>query len=62
MDSFKLTTPDLQVCNTVAHKSRKFKLTTERKPDHVLKEVDVLVIGGGPAALGLLVNAFKTNR
>jgi hypothetical protein len=22
----------------------------------------VLVIGGGPAALGLLVNAFKTNR
>jgi succinate dehydrogenase/fumarate reductase flavoprotein subunit len=26
------------------------------------KEVDVLVIGGGPAALGLLINAFKSNR
>jgi len=26
------------------------------------KEVDVLVIGGGPAALGLIINALKTNR
>ncbi len=26
------------------------------------KTVDLLVIGGGPAALGLLVNAVKTNR
>jgi hypothetical protein len=26
------------------------------------RTVDVLVIGGGPAALGLLVNAMKTNR
>lgn len=24
--------------------------------------MDVLVLGGGPAALGLLVNAYKTNR
>ena len=28
----------------------------------VTKSVDVLVIGGGPAALGMLVNAVKTNR
>lgn len=27
-----------------------------------MKEVDVLVIGGGPASLGLVINAFKTNR
>jgi pyruvate/2-oxoglutarate dehydrogenase complex dihydrolipoamide dehydrogenase (E3) component len=26
------------------------------------KQVDVLIIGGGPAALGILVNAVKTNR
>ena len=28
----------------------------------MVKEVDVLIVGGGPAALGLLVNSFKTNR
>ena len=27
-----------------------------------IKEVDILVIGGGPAALGLLINAWKSNR
>lgn len=27
-----------------------------------MREVDVLVIGGGPASLGLMINAFKTNR
>jgi hypothetical protein len=26
------------------------------------RTVDILVIGGGPASLGLLVNAMKTNR
>ena len=26
------------------------------------KDVDLLIIGGGPAALGLLINAFKSNR
>lgn len=26
------------------------------------KRVDVVVVGGGPATLGLLCNAFKTNR
>ena len=26
------------------------------------RQVDVLIIGGGPAALGILVNAVKTNR
>ncbi len=42
-------------------KSRKVKHRLTEK-DYLCKEVDVLVLGGGPAALGLLINAFKTNR
>ena len=26
------------------------------------REIDILIIGGGPASLGLLLNAYKTNR
>ena len=27
-----------------------------------MKEVDILIVGGGPAALGFLCNAAKVNR
>jgi hypothetical protein len=53
----------VHVSNTIAHKPRKFKLGKPYETSSsVVKEVDVLVIGGGPAALGLLINAYKTNR
>lgn len=40
------------------------KVLKASKPekDVVTKEVDVLLIGGGPAALGFMLNAYKTNR
>jgi len=36
--------------------------SSSKNKHETFKDVDVLVIGGGPAALGLLLNAFKTNR
>jgi len=37
-------------------------LSRKADPTKTMREVDVLVVGGGPASLGLLINAFKTNR
>lgn len=39
-------------------RARKIKIY-QKEP---IKEVDILVIGAGPAALGLLINAWKSNR
>ena len=35
---------------------------TQLKNEGLVKQVDVLVIGGGPAALGLIINSIKNNR
>lgn len=37
-------------------------LHTYKSNGVVTKDVDVLVIGGGPASLGFLLNAYKSNR
>lgn len=50
--------------NNLAMTVNKPKVLKASKPDKdiVTKEVDVLLIGGGPAALGFMLNAYKTNR